>query len=316
MGKELAVYRGEDGQVVALDAYCPHMGAHLGEGSVEGDEIRCLFHGWRFNSKGECTDIPCENSCAQVSRLKTWPVEEQYGLIWIWIGASPRHPIPFVPELGQGEFDYHLGKAFTKECHPNVVMINAIDEQHFASVHKLPVDLRMEAKEINESCILFTNTNPIPSRSFISRLIKRLYEDAGTYQLSYWYGTNGTVTLGPDILHFHILFALRPTEDGKTEGQTVLLTKRRAGLLGRMFSWVVLRLSSAASAYFAHGDTKIFRSIRFDLKTPIKADRSVIRFIQHLEKQKVADWGFGTRVSSGHEDVCQERVQESSAAVI
>ena len=46
-GRELALYRTDDGCVVALDAYCPHMGAHLAEGEVEGNSIRCLFHYWK-----------------------------------------------------------------------------------------------------------------------------------------------------------------------------------------------------------------------------------------------------------------------------
>src|SRR6516164_1498442 len=60
-GYELAVFRGEDGTVAALDAYCPHMGAHLAEGKVEGNQLRCFFHNWCFNASGVCTDIPCLN---------------------------------------------------------------------------------------------------------------------------------------------------------------------------------------------------------------------------------------------------------------
>src|SRR4051812_2652739 len=47
MGRDLVVYRGENGKAFAMDAYCPHMGAHLAEGKVEGNEIRCMFHNWK-----------------------------------------------------------------------------------------------------------------------------------------------------------------------------------------------------------------------------------------------------------------------------
>src|ERR1043165_1359866 len=60
LGRELAVYRGADGGVVALDAYCPHMGAHLAEGKVEGSAIRCLFHYWKYDAEGRCVEIPCQ----------------------------------------------------------------------------------------------------------------------------------------------------------------------------------------------------------------------------------------------------------------
>src|ERR1044071_9464385 len=64
LGREMVVYRGEDGVARALDAYCPHMGAHLGEGKVEGDGIRCLFHDWKYDAAGRCVEIPCQPDCS------------------------------------------------------------------------------------------------------------------------------------------------------------------------------------------------------------------------------------------------------------
>ena len=48
-----------DGVVGVLDAFCPHLGAHLGMGgTVEGNALRCPFHGWEFATSGACTAIP------------------------------------------------------------------------------------------------------------------------------------------------------------------------------------------------------------------------------------------------------------------
>ena len=63
MGKNLVAYRNASGEVRVLDAYCPHMGAHLGEGGVIDcvngeDTVRCPFHGWAFRgSDGKCVDV-------------------------------------------------------------------------------------------------------------------------------------------------------------------------------------------------------------------------------------------------------------------
>jgi 3-ketosteroid 9alpha-monooxygenase subunit A len=67
-GQDLVLYRGESGRVVMLDAYCPHMGTHLGMSTMsatvqsdtflEGDSIRCPFHAWRFGPDGKCNHIP------------------------------------------------------------------------------------------------------------------------------------------------------------------------------------------------------------------------------------------------------------------
>lgn len=292
LGRELVIYRGEDGRVRALDAYCPHMGAHLAEGRVEASNIRCLFHNWKYDEKGQCVEIPCQKFCDFVPRIESWTAEERYGLVWIWAGRAPHRSVPFVPELENGEYDYKLANRFVKPCHPSVMMINAIDAQHFNSVHDLPVNLNLEPYEINENCILFKNTSKIPRTNPLTRFLSRFYSDALTYVLCYWFASTGTVTIGPDFLHFHIIFALRPTEDGRSEGQTILVTKKRRGLAGKLFNQVVLLLTRAVSAYFARGDTRIFKTIRFNFRTPIKADLPIIRFIQHAERQPTIAWGL------------------------
>src|SRR5258708_4250021 len=71
-GRELVIFRGENQKVVAMDAYCPHMGAHLAEGHVEGNAIRCFFHHWKYDSQGKCVDIPCEKNTSFVRHLQVW----------------------------------------------------------------------------------------------------------------------------------------------------------------------------------------------------------------------------------------------------
>jgi phenylpropionate dioxygenase-like ring-hydroxylating dioxygenase large terminal subunit len=298
-GKELVVYRGEDDRVVALDAYCPHMGAHLAEGKVEGRDIRCLFHYWKYDREGRCIEIPCQRDSSFVPPVRSWPIEERYGLVWIWAGSIPRASLPFVPELENHDVEFRLANRFTKRCHPNVMMINAIDAQHFNSVHNLPVELKLEPAIINDNCIIFRNTTKIRPASLLTRFISRFYKDALTYVLCYWFGSTGTVTIGPDFLHFHIIFALRPTRDGKSEGQTILVTRKRKGIFGKAFSRVLLLLTRIVGAYFARGDTLIFETIKFDFRTPIKADSSIIRFIEHVENQRTTSWELP--VESGDE---------------
>ncbi len=298
LGRNLVLYRSEAGIARGMDAYCPHMGAHLAEGKVEGEHIRCLFHFWRFDHEGNCIEIPCQSSTKGVPKIRPWPVEEKYGLIWIWTGPTPRWKIPFVPELENAEIDFRLGGAFTKSCHPNVMMINAIDAQHFRSVHNLPVKLDLQPKIHNENHIVFSNATTVPPSSIFTRFIAKFYKGPLTYILSYWYGSTGSVTIGPDFLHFHILFALRPTQDGKSEGQTVLLTKKRSGFGGEVLNWILLRLTAVVGNYFAKGDTLIFETIKFNMRFPIKADSAIVSFVKHAEKQRVLRWSQWTHIDS------------------
>ncbi len=297
-GRELVLYRSESGRVTALDAYCPHMGAHLAEGKVEGEALRCLFHYWKFDAQGKCAEIPCQSECSFVPPIQAWHVAEKYGLIWLWAGYEPTHTLPFVPELENDECETLLANRFTKACHPSVMMINAIDAQHFNSVHHLPVNLHLEPRIRNQHCIEFVNTTPVLRTSIFTRFLSRFYKRSLTYAICYFFASTGTVTIGPDFLHFHIMFALRPTKDGRSEGQTILITKKRKGIVGRLWSFILLLLTRLVGAYFAKGDTLIFKTIRFNLRTPIKADASIVQFIQHAEKQQTIDWGLPVEESS------------------
>src|SRR6185369_13784657 len=136
------------------------------------------------------------------------------------------------------------------------------------------------------------NTTKVEPKSMLTRFISRFYKGALTYILCYWFGSTGTVTIGPDLLRFHIIFALRPTKDGKSEGQTILVTRKRKGIAGKAMSLVLLFLTRVVGAYFARGDTLIFETIRFNFRTPIKADSSIIRFIEHVERQRTTSWGL------------------------
>ncbi|BAY78521.1 Rieske [2Fe-2S] domain-containing protein [Nostoc linckia NIES-25] len=290
LGRELVIYRGKDKRVVTFDAYCPHMGAHLAEGKVEGNALRCFFHHWKFDGEGMCIDIPCLETPVSL-KLQSWPTAEKYGMIWVWTGEIPQQPLPFVPELEQKECDVAIHSHFLMNCHPNVVMINAIDAQHLNTVHKLPVEVVFERQQLNENAIIFNNIAPIKENSFFIKLIRLFYKNNITYSICYWYGTINIVTVGPDFLHVHMMFATRLHEGGKAEGQILLMVKKRKGIFGWLCNRVVLWLTKIAGKFFLMGDIKVVQTIQFDLKTPIKADRSIMQFINHVEKQQSRMWG-------------------------
>lgn len=288
LGRKLVIYRGEDRQPVIVDAYCPHMGADLSEGIVEGNELRCGFHHWKFNDQGICVEIPCLEEPLPL-KLKTWPTAEKYGIIWVWTGESPRQPIPFVPELEFHECESVLGSRFVMKCHPHVIMINAIDIQHFYAVHKLPLDILFEKQEINQNAIIFTKQRRNHQDAWLFKFLRPLYKN-NFYSISYWYGSTFTVSVGTDLLHLHIMLTLRMIDAGNSEIQTIFLTKKRKGLYGWLLNSLVLWLTNVFIQHFIKDDRKILQTINFDLKTPIKADVSIMQLINHVEKQKPLRW--------------------------
>ena len=110
--QEWVMFRGETGKVGVTDPFCPHLGAHLGHGgTVQGDNIRCPFHFWEYDTTGWCKNIPYAKVMPPLARkkpiLRALPVEERYGSIFVWYhpdAIDPLWPIPDVPEFEDADF--------------------------------------------------------------------------------------------------------------------------------------------------------------------------------------------------------------------
>jgi 3-ketosteroid 9alpha-monooxygenase subunit A len=108
-GRELVLFRGEDGVARVFDALCPHLGAHLGHGGmVAGNGIVCPFHHWSFDEKGHCVDIPYSSrAIPQQARVRSFPVREVNQAIFVWHDAQQRAPsweLPIVPQAGADDW--------------------------------------------------------------------------------------------------------------------------------------------------------------------------------------------------------------------
>lgn len=106
-GKELVAFRSEAGEAHVLDAHCAHLGAHLGDGRVQGELLECPFHGWRWDGAGGCAHVPfCDDAPAR-ARVGSYPVLERNGVVYFWHdpgGAAPFFDVPQLPELAGGDF--------------------------------------------------------------------------------------------------------------------------------------------------------------------------------------------------------------------
>lgn len=290
LGRELVVYRGKNRKAVTFDAYCPHMGAHLAQGKVQGDNLRCFFHHWKFEPGGFCIDIPCLDVPIPV-KLKAWPTAEKYGMIWVWTGVVPQQPLPFIPELEHQDLISSFGSHFLTNSHPNVVLVNTIDTQHFNTIHKFLSTIVFAKEELNQNAIIFRNLTPSCEDSLLIKLIRPFNKTSLAYRVCYWYGSIGIATFGPDFLNFYIMFAMRLISGGKAEIQTILITKKSQGIIGWLSNRVVLWMTKIVGNYFLKADMNIFQTIKFNLKTPITLDQPIIDFINHLERQNALCWG-------------------------
>ncbi len=144
--RELVLFRTESGAACVLDAFCPHLGAHLGHGgTICGEHIRCPFHAWEFNSEGTCAEIPYAKKIPRRSRVTPWSVREINGMIMVWYdgaGRPPQWELPEVPEIDDDAWTAPRTRHWTIGTCLQEMAENQIDAAHFQYLHgsaKMPV---------------------------------------------------------------------------------------------------------------------------------------------------------------------------------
>ena len=143
-GREFVFYRGESGQLHALDGYCRHLGAHLGVGgTVEGENLRCPFHGWRYGPDGSNNDIPYSHPDKMNNlRLRRWQVREIDEVVIMYIGAaddaSALEPTGFRPTHIDTWPVWDVSTRIWRDmpAAPQMAAENVVDAAHFKFVHR------------------------------------------------------------------------------------------------------------------------------------------------------------------------------------
>ncbi|XP_067136911.1 cholesterol 7-desaturase nvd-like [Centruroides vittatus] len=148
LGQQFVIFRGKTGTCFVLDAYCPHLGAHLGtDGKVHEDCIECPFHGWRFAGQdGSCVKIPYAEKIPEVAKIKSWKTIEQNGFIYVWHHAEGQPllwKLPVIQEIENGRMLYKGRSEQIVNCHIQEIIENQADFTHFDSVHKFGISSKI-----------------------------------------------------------------------------------------------------------------------------------------------------------------------------
>ncbi|MFI4975353.1 MAG: aromatic ring-hydroxylating dioxygenase subunit alpha [Caulobacterales bacterium] len=141
-GRDLVIWRGEDGQARMLDAHCRHLGAHMGHGGrVIGQLLECPFHAWRYDGEGVAQEIPyAERIPPSLTRPceRQWPLVEANRMIWFWYhpqGLAPQWEVEAFSEASDPDwtpYEIHEWRVFGALQN---MAENAVDVAHFQFVH-------------------------------------------------------------------------------------------------------------------------------------------------------------------------------------
>ena len=138
LGEHLVAFRDTDGKVGLMDKYCPHRGAPMFYGRNEECGLRCVYHGWKFDVDGNCTDIPNApegDTFKDKIHITAYPCVEAGSLIWTYMGPAESKP-PF-PEFGWCTMpeDHRYVNKFLMECNYLQAMEGDYDPGHGPFLH-------------------------------------------------------------------------------------------------------------------------------------------------------------------------------------
>ena len=234
-GEDMVLYRGESGTAHLVSAYCPHMGAHLARNTtsyiirdgrqIEGESIRCPFHGWRFGPDGRCTAIPYSDFVPGAARLKTWPVVERAGIIWMWHdpeGQEPDYPLPdFDGHYDQpGWVNWKIDFLGDLDIHGCEIVDNMADLGHMTPIHGA------------QECIYFANRFDGHTVHQYFRVVNRGLAGGGATpsELDTWYTGPGILQSRMDShMPAFMMVANTPIEDGRTRVWHALMVRVNDG---------------------------------------------------------------------------------------
>jgi len=138
LDQPIVLYRKTDGTVAALEDRCAHRYAPLSIGKVEGDDIVCGYHGFRYGPDGKCNHVPTQDAIPPRAKVRAYPVREIGPFIWIWTGDEEAMlNVPLPPDISWSSDPAWLINRGGYYLHANYMAMkeNVLDLTHFAFVH-------------------------------------------------------------------------------------------------------------------------------------------------------------------------------------
>jgi phenylpropionate dioxygenase-like ring-hydroxylating dioxygenase large terminal subunit len=269
-GRELVIFRGEDHQVHVLDAYCPHLGAHLGKGGkVVGNTIKCPYHGWRYDGCGTCVEIPFMTKIPARARVRPWRAVERNGIVFAHYDAEDREPefeIPTIPEFASGEYTHgRTGRPI--RAHIQETQENMIDVGHFNFIHhgfkEFPkiTEWEEDGSHFRVQLSSITSLGPFSTPTTV------------TFDV---YGVGCQVVHVDATVKFVIVFVITPIDEESIDFRFMVLYKRSPL---RVFSWVMQRAMLKRVMMEIGEDIPVWENKTFH-EHPVlsEQDRMLVRF--------------------------------------
>ncbi len=139
LGERLIAIRDTQGRLGVMDEFCAHRGVSLWFGRNEENGLRCPYHGWKYDIHGNCTEVPSEPEgsryCEKI-KLKSYPLIERGGVIWIYMGPPELQPPPPEWEFATVPLSHSFTSKRLQECNWLQALEGGIDSSHVSFLHR------------------------------------------------------------------------------------------------------------------------------------------------------------------------------------
>jgi len=162
LGEQLIAFRDSAGKVGVMDHKCPHRCASLFLGRNEEGGLRCVYHGWKFDTEGNCVDmpsVPAERDFKHLVHAKAYKAVERKGLVWVYMGERKEAPpLPQIEATLLPETEVTINFV-QRECNWLQALEGDIDTCHFGFLHAGSIDAGMLP---DDALLRYTVTNRAP----------------------------------------------------------------------------------------------------------------------------------------------------------
>jgi phenylpropionate dioxygenase-like ring-hydroxylating dioxygenase large terminal subunit len=267
----IIVYRGEDGAVRAMSAYCKHMGADLSVGGeVQGNNIRCPFHHWAYGDGGQCKNIPAGDKIPRRANLFQFASREQFGLIWVFFGKTPLYDIQTFDDFDEEKHvarSYEIQLGDKLDCEPWIFTTNVFDIAHLRFLHGINI-VNSDVEEIDTY------------RRRMSWVADMGAKAAGGLRMDIdVYGMNSLRTKGDQggRLKWYIAGSVPSVREGTKFFLTIVTTNEPG-------AEEFLDRQAAMHTQIINEDIPILNNMRLDELLLVPSDRAMTRFMRSVVK--------------------------------
>jgi phenylpropionate dioxygenase-like ring-hydroxylating dioxygenase large terminal subunit len=158
LNEPIVIYRQTNGAAVALQDRCCHRFAPLSMGRIEGDDLRCMYHGLKFAPSGKCIEIPGQPKIPPQACVRNFPIVDKYSVAWIWMGDPSLAEEALIPDFVGVDDPRWAMKPGRMDYNAPYVLINdnLLDLSHIAFLHRKSLGASFKPEGVSRPTITKT----------------------------------------------------------------------------------------------------------------------------------------------------------------